>query len=261
MFCSYPYFKQKKHNQQLPNLPDEQLPKIHSTCALYTTTHQYKTKSNEFVVKDNQTSIASNRVIQKASKKSFDAASLAGKLNLSGNRSSLNQRLLSNISMTEIPSIEESGPAYPSDTSTNTSGFTSNMFQTRKTFALKASCKEQPCTNPSIGMQSEFMQYQHDSDIYISKSPLILGNAECHSANTESSRPINSLCQTAHMRPNLSSYPGISGAHRLHDFADPLPSPASAVASLTRDLESDLHQLELRDWANQGQYVVKPQVT
>ena len=50
------------------------------------------------------------------------------------------------------------------------------------------------------------------------------------------------------------------GIPRLHDFADPLPSPASAVASLTRDLESDLHQLELRDWAVQGQYVVKPQV-
>ena len=267
LFCSNPYFKQKKHNQQLPNLPDEQLPKMHSTCASYTTTHEHRTKSNEFVVKDNPTNISSNSGFQKASKKSFDAASLAGKLNLkavSVNRSSLNQRLSSNNSTTEMPSVDELGPAYRSDTSTNTSGFALNMFQTRKTFAVKTFSKEQrepQCTNPSIGMQPELIQRQHDSDNYNPKSLLIQGNAECQSVNVSSSRPMNSLCQTAHMRPNLSSYPGTSGVHRLHDFADPLPSPASAVASLTRDLESDLNQLELRDWANQGQYVVKPQVT
>ena len=43
---------------------------------------------------------------------------------------------------------------------------------------------------------------------------------------------------------------------RLHEVSDPLPSPASAVASLTRDLETTLDlQAAVR-----GQYVVKPQV-
>lgn len=46
---------------------------------------------------------------------------------------------------------------------------------------------------------------------------------------------------------------------RLHEVSDPLPSPASAVASLTRDLESTLHTLDLQA-AMRGQYVVKPQV-
>ena len=267
MFCSNPYFKQKKHNQPLPNIPDEQLPKIHSTCASYTTTHETKTKSNDFLVKDNPTNTATNRGIQKVSKKSFDAASLAGKLNLKAvgvTGSSLNQLLSSNNSTTEIPSVDELGAAYRSDTSTSTSGFTLNMFQARKPFAVKACSKEQQdhqFTNPSVGMQSDLIEFQRDSDHYNPKSLHIQGNADCQFVHASSSRPLNSLCQTTYMRPNHSSYPATSGVHRLHDFADPLPSPASAVASLTRDLESDLNQLELRDWANQGQYVVKPQVT
>lgn len=40
---------------------------------------------------------------------------------------------------------------------------------------------------------------------------------------------------------------------------NPLPSPASTVASLTRELEDTLQTLDLRA-AMRGQYVVKPQV-
>ena len=46
---------------------------------------------------------------------------------------------------------------------------------------------------------------------------------------------------------------------RLHVFNDPLPNPASTVASLTRELEDTLHTLDLQA-AMRGQYVVKPQV-
>lgn len=40
---------------------------------------------------------------------------------------------------------------------------------------------------------------------------------------------------------------------------EPIPSPASTVASLTRELEDTLQTLDLHT-AMQGQYVVKPQV-
>ena len=45
----------------------------------------------------------------------------------------------------------------------------------------------------------------------------------------------------------------------MHAFDDPLPSPASTVASLTRELEDTLQTLDLQA-AMRGQYVVKPQV-
>ena len=49
----------------------------------------------------------------------------------------------------------------------------------------------------------------------------------------------------------------------LHDQSSssdhPIPSPASTVASLTRDLEDTLHNLDL-EAAQRGLYVVKPQV-
>ena len=40
----------------------------------------------------------------------------------------------------------------------------------------------------------------------------------------------------------------------------PIPSPASTVASLTRELEDTLHTLDLQA-AMRGNYVVKPQVS
>jgi hypothetical protein len=52
---------------------------------------------------------------------------------------------------------------------------------------------------------------------------------------------------------NLTSTP------RMHEFDDPLPSPASTVASLTRELEDTLQTLDLQA-AMKGQFVVKPQV-
>ena len=50
----------------------------------------------------------------------------------------------------------------------------------------------------------------------------------------------------------------------LHDQSSssdhPIPSPASTVASLTRELEDTLHTLDLQA-AMRGLYVVKPQVS
>ena len=43
------------------------------------------------------------------------------------------------------------------------------------------------------------------------------------------------------------------------EFDDTLPSPASTVASVTRELEDTLQTLDLHT-AMRGQYVVKPQV-
>ena len=43
------------------------------------------------------------------------------------------------------------------------------------------------------------------------------------------------------------------------EFDDSLPSPASTVASVTRELEDTLQTLDLHT-AMRGQYVVKPQV-
>ena len=45
----------------------------------------------------------------------------------------------------------------------------------------------------------------------------------------------------------------------MHPFDEPLPSPASTVASLTRELEDTLQTLDLQA-AMRGHYVVKPQV-
>lgn len=58
---------------------------------------------------------------------------------------------------------------------------------------------------------------------------------------------------------NLSSSYLHTSTPRFSNDHNPLPSPASTVASLTRDLEDTL-TLDLQA-AMRGQYVVKPQVS
>ena len=52
----------------------------------------------------------------------------------------------------------------------------------------------------------------------------------------------------------------LTSTPRLHESDHPIPSPASTVASLTRELEDTLHTLDLQA-AMRGLYVVKPQVS
>ena len=58
---------------------------------------------------------------------------------------------------------------------------------------------------------------------------------------------------------NVHGHPTTTSTPRLHESDHPIPSPASTVASLTRDLEDTLHNLDL-EAAQRGLYVVKPQV-
>ena len=271
LFCSHSYFKQKQHSQQLPTLVDEQISNIENHIVAYTAVQASKDKTNQISLKDHGVTYLSNIDARKPLKKGLDASSITEKFNLKAvtvNRSSLSRRLSSNNSSSDTPSLAKMSPTVGSDTSTNSSsmsGFGLNMFQTKRPFAVKAFTKpqrEQLCSKESTYLQSETMQIHQDSNIFNHNNILSQGRTDAeHSANISSSKNMNLLSQTTQTRTNLSSFPGASGFPRLHDFADPLPSPASAVASLTRDLESDLNQLELRDWAVQGQYVVKPQVT
>ena len=163
--------------------------------------------------------------------------------------------------------MDKLSPAAESDASTNSSvasGFTLNMFQTKGPFAIKTLLKQpdqKRCEEPKQ-KQSESIKLMQTVEKNYAQTVVFTAHPETNNPVDKSKcRNINLSKEIPQNHPNLNVYPGICGIPRLHDFADPLPSPASAVASLTRHLESDLNQLELRDWAVQGQYVVKPQVT
>ena len=261
------YFKKFLYCQQLSHIPDDQTPYPKESYV----THPSVNKDVK-IINDNQ---RKNEVkpdegssAPKTFIKGFDASSITGKLNLkavSVSRNSLTRRISSNNSSMETSNVDKLVPAVESDASTNSSiasGFTLNMFQTKGPFTLKSLLKQdQKGHEDSKQLAQEYLNQQHthginDTEMIDCKSNSVLN----HQSNKSNSRNINVSRTTTQYHSHVNSYPGQCATPRLHDFADPLPSPASAVASLTRDLESDLHQLELRDWAIQGQYVVKPQV-
>ena len=208
----------------------------------------------------------------KTNRKNFEPSALSSLLNLkavAASRASLTRRFSSNNSPSETPNTEEKyATLVEPDTCTSpsiTSGLSMNVFQSKKSFSVNPFSRQQqvghgicPEKNYSqndamkLTCNSKNTNQQHFSLKDISKEPKAYPLSNCNKINVDS--------PNSHLRSNPTLFSGISGFARLHDFADPLPSPASAVASLTRDLESDLNRLELRDWASQGQYVVKPQV-
>ena len=273
-FCSNLPLKQTQHTQRFQTITNERLSsaKHNNPHDEFSHVQGNLSTNNAFAIQPNGTNGPDNIDGQaKILKKGFDTSAFTSRINLMGvavSRTSLSRRLSSNNSPSETPIVERSNPIADSDTSTNsssTSGFSLNMFHSKKPFIMKPFPKqqqEQIRLKESRYMQSEASQFRHDLGRDNNQRPFLQGkvNEEQHVSTPRSSN-INLTIQHSQVRPSPSLFPGTSGFARLHDFADPLPSPASAVASLTRDLESDLNQLELRDWAVQGQYVVKPQVT
>ena len=261
------YFKKFPYCQQLSNTSDEQIPNPYESCVTYPAVHRNVKIGNDYDVKTDSKSDEGN-VASKTFMKAFDTSSITGKLNLKGvsvSRNSLSRRISSHNSHSETSNVDKLGVVVESDTSTNSSiasGFTLNMFQTRGPFTMKSLLKQdQKAFVEPKSLFSKSVEQQRNvgenNEQIVDYSTI---NDFSNSINKPQSRSINLSNKSAQNHPHLNVYPGLCGIPRLHDFADPLPSPASAVASLTRDLESDLHQLELRDWAVQGQYVVKPQV-
>ena len=253
--------------QHLPNNPCEPLSVIHhnlrdSNSTVYTN----QASTDQMSIKNAERINSGSTGHQKHSKKGFDASTITSRINLKAvSRTSLTRRLSTNSSPSETLCNDQMGATLGSDTSTNssiTSGFSLNMFQTKKPFVAKVFPKqEQQRTEDLRYVQPDPLKLWHDPNSYNQRSLCLQGKPNDDAPiDTSSNCNINLMSQTSQKRPPLSSCPGSSGFARLHYFADPLPSPASAVASLTRDLESDLIKLELRDWAVQGQYVVKPQV-
>ena len=248
------YFKKFLYCQQISHKSDDQTPYPNESCF----THPAVNKDVKITSDNQRKNEGKPDEVSTGPKtfiKGFDASSITGKLNLkavSVSRNSLTRRISSNNSSIETSNVDKLVPAVESDASTNSSiasGFTLNMFQTKGPFTLKSLLKQdQKGHEDPKQLAQEYLKQQHTHRI--SDSEMI--DYKPHSALNNPSNKSN--CR------NINVYPGQCAIPRLHDFADPLPSPASAVASLTRDLESDLHQLELRDWAIQGQYVVKPQV-
>ena len=261
------YFKKFLYCQQLSHISDDQTPYPNESCVTHPAVNKDVKITNDNQRrnegKPNEVSTAPKTFI-----KGFDASSITGKLNLkavSVSRNSLTRRISSNNSSTETSNVDKLVPAVESDASTNSSiasGFTLNMFQTKGPFTLKSLLKQdQKGHEDPKQLAQEYLKQQHthgisDTEMIDCKPYSVLNNP----SNKSNCRNINLSRTTTQYHSHVNSYPGQCAIPRLHDFADPLPSPASAVASLTRDLESDLHQLELRDWAIQGQYVVKPQV-
>ena len=264
------YFKKNFHCHQFSNNSDDQLPNAYESRVTHTDIHRNIKTRNDRQAKNATISDEGKEVVSKTFRKGFDASSITSKLNLkavSVSRNSLTRRISTNNSSSETSNVDKLGTAVESDASTNSSvasGFTLNMFQTKGPFAIKTLLKQpeqKRCEEPKY-TQSKTINLTQTREKNHSQTLVFPDNPDTNNPiNKSKCRNITLSKETPQNHPNLNVYPGICGIPRLHDFADPLPSPASAVASLTRHLESDLNRLELKDWAVQGQYVVKPQVT
>ena len=187
-------------------------------------------------------------------------------------RASLSRRLSSNNSPADTPAEDQSSRGgTDQDRKSFISAASSSVSSgfSLKPFASKVFSKQQNEQTDMKGLAYPQLEGTQVYDEFNMVHPHVVFRGKAREEQDSSSSisragNVKLTSQTSQKRPSGGLNSGSSGFARLHEFADPLPSPASAVASLTRDLESDLNAhalLELREWAVRGQYVVKPQVS
>ena len=238
------------------------------------------TKTNTSISTTTQQNVLSEPLVnQKQASLRFDTSAITSKFNQMGaavvSKASMGGRLLSSsntsaqVDFRTMTDDKSGDGSYPtggqcpvSARSSVTSGFSLNMFQSKKIAAANTT-KEHEQITPELQHSKQGERNEDDVNFRVTHNQHGIEDRHHHITSRGGSN-INLMAgQSSYGRHQTGLTSTTSDFGRLHEFSDPLPSPASAVASLTRDLESDLNAhrlLELRDWALQGQYVVKPQV-